>query len=260
MRLRLGLLQDQAAIDRQIAREAAEAQAKKAKAEIPTVKTEAQTKADEAAASKEKEKGSEKPKSTSTPKVRIRPLTEAKAIDSGATFISETFLFGVALSTIIFESWRQRRKEASRRSDVAEKLQELEEKDKAKSALLGELQHEVDELRSARGHGGSSWFWGAKNPPKEQPNTNSGSLTEGRLSAPSNIHPHGERAETISQSDPGDLSSPSDKYHQSANADGSPKSTLAEAADKAATQASGGKPPNALPFGTPRPSEKPRTS
>ena len=149
MRLRLGLLQDQAAIDRQIAREAKEAQLKKHQTEIPTVKTEAQTKADEIAATKEKAKGTEKAQPISQAKPKIRPLSEAKAIDSGATFISEGFLFGVTLSTILFETWRSRRKENNRREDVAEKLKNLEEQDQAKWELLDELQREVEVLRMA---------------------------------------------------------------------------------------------------------------
>ncbi|MCJ1389336.1 hypothetical protein MMC18_002192 [Xylographa bjoerkii] len=149
MRLRLGLLQDQAAIDRQIAREAKEAQLKKHKIEVPTVKTEAQTKADELAATKEKEKGTDKAQPTTQAKPKIRPLSEAKAIDSGATFISEGFLFGVTLSTILFETWRSRRKENNRREDVAEKLRNLEEQDQAKWELLDELQREVEVLRAA---------------------------------------------------------------------------------------------------------------
>lgn len=241
MRLRLGLLQDQAAIDRQIAREAAEAQAKKAKAEIPTVKTEAQTKADEAAALREKEKGAEKAKSTSTPKVRIRPLTEAKAIDSGATFISETFLFGVALSTIVFESWRQRRKEATRRGDVADKLHELEEKDRAKAALLEELQHEVEDLRSARVHSGSSWFWGSKNPRQEPADTAPGSLTKRIFTSPSNTNTHAERVGTVPQSESGAPPPRNDEQHAYAKADAVPKSVPSATADEAAVTASGEK-------------------
>ena len=44
MRLRLGLLQDPEVIEKQIAREAAEAQARKHKLEAPTVRTEAEQK------------------------------------------------------------------------------------------------------------------------------------------------------------------------------------------------------------------------
>jgi myosin-1 len=46
MRLRLGLLRDTAAIEQQAAKEAAEAEARKFKPKIPTVKTEADTKAE----------------------------------------------------------------------------------------------------------------------------------------------------------------------------------------------------------------------
>jgi optic atrophy 3 protein len=145
MRLRLGVLRDTAAIEKQAAREAAEAAAKKHKQSIPTVKTEAQTIADEKAA-KEKAKAPEAPKPTSKP--RIRPLSEAKAIESGATFISEAFLFGVAGSLIIFESWRSRRKENTRREDVADRLGDLEESEKAARRALVELEREVLALRA----------------------------------------------------------------------------------------------------------------
>jgi hypothetical protein len=145
MRLRLGLLQDAAAIEKQAAREAAEAKAAKHKHTMPTVKTEAQTKADEKAAEKAIKDGVEPAKKTP---VRIRPLSEAKAVESGATFISETFLFGVAAALIFFESWRSRRKETSRREDVADRLEELEESEKAARRALVELEREVLRLRA----------------------------------------------------------------------------------------------------------------
>jgi optic atrophy 3 protein len=143
--MRLGILQDTAAIDRAHAKEAAEAAAKKHKSEIPTVKTEAQMKADEKAAVKAAKESAE-PKAA--PKPRIRPLSEAKAVDTGATFISEAFLFGVAASLIFFESWRSRRKETSRREDVADRLTELEESEKAARRTLVELEREVFQLRA----------------------------------------------------------------------------------------------------------------
>lgn len=61
--------------------------------------------------------------------VRLRPLNDAKAVDAGATFLSETFIFTVAGGAILFETWRARRKEKNRRDEVAE-------------AILG-LQHEI---------------------------------------------------------------------------------------------------------------------
>ena len=147
--MRLGILQDTAAIDKAHAKEAAEAAAKRQKLEIPTVKTEAQMKADEKAAKVAKESAEPKP----APIPRIRPLSEAKAVDTGATFISEAFLFGVAASLIIFESWRSRRKETSRHEDVADRLAELEESEKAARRALVELEREVLQLRAKNSTG-----------------------------------------------------------------------------------------------------------
>lgn len=151
MRLRLGLLQDTATIEKQAARAAAEAQAKKHKLEVPTVKTEAQTKADEANTARDKEKGVEKTKVSSKPK--IRPLSEAKAIDSGATFVSEGFLLLVGISLILFENWRSKRKETSRREDVTDRISELEENEKFNRKALAELEKEILRLRAKNGQG-----------------------------------------------------------------------------------------------------------
>lgn len=145
MHLRLGLLRDTASIEKQVAKEAAEAKAKKHKAEAPTVKTEAQTKADDA---KEKGRSVSDSKSSAAPKARIRPLSEAKAIDSGANFISEAFLFFVGASVILFEAWRSRRKETSRRLDVAEKINELEDREKVSRRALVDLEKEILRLRA----------------------------------------------------------------------------------------------------------------
>jgi hypothetical protein len=146
MRWRLGLLQDAAAVERQAAKEAAAEAAKKHKHNFPTVKTEAQVKADEEAAAKAAKETSEPPKPRPRPK--IRPLSEAKAIESGATFISETFLFSVAAGLLLFEAWRSRRKDASRRDDVEERLNELEESERAARSALVELEREVLRLRA----------------------------------------------------------------------------------------------------------------
>lgn len=145
MRWRIGLLQDAAVLERQAARDAAKKEAERRKAQIPTVKTEAQAKAEEEAASKEKV-AEEKDKSP--PKPKIKPLSETKAIETGANFISETFLFSVAAGLIIFESWRSGRKEKSRRDRVAEQLNDLEEENKAARQALIELEREVLRLRA----------------------------------------------------------------------------------------------------------------
>lgn len=149
MRLRLGLLRDTAAIEAQAAKEAAEAQARKHKPKAPTVKTEAETKAESEEAEQAKKQAIEKARSKPLP--RIRPLSEAKAIDSGANFISETFLFLVAGGLIVFESWRSRRKETNRQTNVQDRLNELEESEKAARRALGILEKELLELKAHQG-------------------------------------------------------------------------------------------------------------
>ena len=152
MRLRLGLLNDAAAIEREAAKDAAEAAAKKKKqASAPTVLTEAQTKAEEKAGAKAKKEADEPPKPA--PKPRIRPLSEAKAVETGANFISEAFLFGVGGGLILFEAWRSRRKENTRREDVADRLNDLEESEKAARRALVELEREVLHMRAKDGKG-----------------------------------------------------------------------------------------------------------
>ncbi|KAH0832793.1 hypothetical protein AYO21_00308 [Fonsecaea monophora] len=152
MRWRIGLLQDAAALEKQVAKEQAAEAAKRHKhANIPTVKTEAQMKAEEEAAEKAAKEAQEPPKPR--PKPKIRPLSEAKAIESGANFISEAFLFGVAAGLILFESWRSGRKETQRRDDVAERLNDLEESEKAARKALVELEREVLRLRAQEKNG-----------------------------------------------------------------------------------------------------------
>lgn len=124
MRMRLGLLQDPAVIERQIQKEVKAAEAARKKSQIPTVQTEAEAKAEEAMTDQEREAARKKVESARKP--RIRPLSEAKAIETGANFAAETFIFTVGIGVIIFEQWRQRRKAKNQRDDIREDLEELQ--------------------------------------------------------------------------------------------------------------------------------------
>lgn len=146
MRLRLGLLRDVTDIDRQNAKDAAET-IKKNKQEAAQTSTKDESVMGDKPTLKEKEKE----KDRAVPKQRIRPLSEAKAIDSGANFISESFLFFVAGSLIVFEAWRSRRKENNRREDVADRLAELEESERNAKQALVLLEKEVLRLRAESG-------------------------------------------------------------------------------------------------------------
>ncbi|KAI5306264.1 hypothetical protein KEM56_001640 [Ascosphaera pollenicola] len=193
MRMRLGLLQSTAAIDRQTRAAAAAELAKKRHHPVPTVKSQAQTQAEQekaARSAKEKEKGGHDslpstaaaestpappPKSAAAPP-RIRPLSEAKAIDSGATFLSEAFLFLVGAGLILFESFRARRKESRRRNDVDDRIRDLEASEEIYKTSLIALEKEIMELhRQLDGRAGKhrqrilpETLWGVAEPQEEQ--------------------------------------------------------------------------------------------
>lgn len=146
MGLRLGNLRDTSVSRRQA--EAAAA-VRKLKPKAPTAKTEAEAKAEEEAIAKANALASEASKPL--PKPHIRPLSEAKAIESGAVFLSETFLFLVAGGLIVFETMRARRKESSRREDVEGRLLELQQSEKAARKALVTLEKELLHLKSKYG-------------------------------------------------------------------------------------------------------------
>jgi optic atrophy 3 protein len=145
MRLRLGSIRNDAAIRKQAE---ATAEAKKHIPTSPTVKTEAATKAEEEALLKAKTAAEEAAKPQH---YRIRPLSESKAIESGANFISESFLFLVAGGLIVFESWRSRRKESTRREGVEDRLAELEQSEKTAREALVALEKELLALKAKHG-------------------------------------------------------------------------------------------------------------
>ncbi|KAK7191788.1 hypothetical protein DPSP01_007175 [Paraphaeosphaeria sporulosa] len=144
MRMRLGLLQDPAVIDRQVAKEIKAAEAARKKLDqTPTVKTEAETVAEEAMTEKEKEAARKKieaeAKAAIEAATRRRPLSETKAIEMGANFVAEAFIFAVGISVIVFEQWRQRRKARNQRDDIREDVEELKEEFKSVREELAEL-------------------------------------------------------------------------------------------------------------------------
>lgn len=123
--MRLGILHDAEAQQRMHEREQRAAEEKRKKEEAPTVRTaEEQKKYDER---KAKEGQDEKDgKKQSSNKVKIRPLSDARAIELGANFFSEAFIFMVAVGLILLENWRSSRKSSQRRDEVSERLEALE--------------------------------------------------------------------------------------------------------------------------------------
>jgi len=124
MRMRLGMLHDSAAQDRMVERERKLAEERKKKAETPTVLTELQQKKQDEEAAKEAEGGTKKEEKPHVP--RIRPLSEAKAIELGANFFSESFIFAVAVGLLVWDSWRSRSKAKDQRELLEDRLDLVE--------------------------------------------------------------------------------------------------------------------------------------
>jgi hypothetical protein len=156
MRMRLGLLQDPAVIDKQIAREVKAAEAARKKSQAPTVKTEAETIAEDNMTKQEREAAKKKIEAAHKP--RIRPLSETKAIEMGANFAAETFIFAVGIGVIVFEQWRQRRKARNQRDDIREDLEEVQAELKSVKAELEELKAQHPEPTTGKLLG----FWKSK--------------------------------------------------------------------------------------------------
>ncbi|GME84273.1 unnamed protein product [Ambrosiozyma monospora] len=57
----------------------------------------------------------------------LRPLNEAKAIQNGANFLSEAFIFAVAASGIMYETMRQRKIQKDKRDAMADDIATLQD-------------------------------------------------------------------------------------------------------------------------------------
>lgn len=160
MRMRLGILHDPEAQQRMHDREVKLAEEKKKKAETPTVRTAEEQKKFEEQQAKEA-RGEKKEESQKRPK--IKPLSETRAIELGANFFSEAFIFGVAVGLLVWDSWRSRSKEKDRRDDVKERIEQLEaEVESIRSKIDPDLEtlHDLSErIQAAKARRNSfSWY------------------------------------------------------------------------------------------------------
>lgn len=73
------------------------------------------------------------------PTKHIRPLSEVRAVENGANMLAEGFLFAVAASLILGETWRSSRSESKRREGVNDQLDDL-------GTRLVELSTRVDNI------------------------------------------------------------------------------------------------------------------
>ncbi|TGO64208.1 hypothetical protein BCON_0008g00550 [Botryotinia convoluta] len=152
MRIQVNLLRDKQAEKR--ARE---------KAETPTVKTEEQTKAEEAA----KKAHHHNQENISVWRRRFRPLTETRAVDLFADVIGDTFILSVAISLLMYEYIKTQSKPDSNAEKLAElqkleeelnlRQKELEEVQKKQQERVEVLERVLEEIRSANGKKKLTW-------------------------------------------------------------------------------------------------------
>ncbi|KAF2482530.1 optic atrophy 3 protein-domain-containing protein [Neohortaea acidophila] len=173
MRMRLGLLHDPEAQQRMHEREQKAAEDKKRKAEAPTVRSEEEQKKYDEQKVKDEQDG--KRKKEEKPRIKIRPLSDARAIELGANFFSETFIFMVAVGLLLAENFRSSRKASSRRDEIQERLDTLEEamehlRNQHNLPELEALNERIAKAREAR----ASWFnpagWWRRTEPEEVDN------------------------------------------------------------------------------------------
>ncbi|KAK9343460.1 optic atrophy 3 protein-domain-containing protein [Lipomyces starkeyi] len=91
-------------------------------------------------------------------RAKVRPLNDAKAIDMGANFLSESFLFAIAAGAIIFESVRSSRKSSARQASVEDDISELQAEVAKLKAAIAKLSPEQGKdlgLIEVHAYGGS---------------------------------------------------------------------------------------------------------
>ncbi|KAF7760841.1 hypothetical protein Agabi119p4_10250 [Agaricus bisporus var. burnettii] len=85
------------------------------------------------------------------PTRHVRPLSESRAIENGANFLAEGFLFTVAASLIISETWRSSRSQSKRRDTVDDQLQDLNDQVIELTGKVNTLDQKWgDEIQSVR--------------------------------------------------------------------------------------------------------------
>ncbi|KAI5953510.1 hypothetical protein KGF54_002882 [Candida jiufengensis] len=85
-------------------------------------------------------------------KIRVRPLNDNKAIEQGATFISEFFIFSVAGSLIFYEAYRSRKKASNERDAIADDISILQNEIEYIKQKLGDINIKLDDYKIPDGY------------------------------------------------------------------------------------------------------------
>lgn len=85
-------------------------------------------------------------------KIRVRPLNDNKAIEQGAAFISETFIFSVAGGLIFYEAYRSRKKASDERDALADDITILQNEIEYIKTKLRDLNIKLDDYKVPEGY------------------------------------------------------------------------------------------------------------
>lgn len=84
-------------------------------------------------------------------RIKIRPLNDTKAVEQGATFLSELFIFSVAGSLILYESYRSRKKASDERDAIADDISVLQYEIEYMKTKFQELDVKLDDFKIPEG-------------------------------------------------------------------------------------------------------------
>lgn len=76
---------------------------------------------------------------------KIRPLNDARAIENGATFLSESIIFGVAGGLLVYEGVRSSLQESQRRERIEDDISTLQDEIEQLKNNLRKQQIQIDE-------------------------------------------------------------------------------------------------------------------
>lgn len=84
-------------------------------------------------------------------KIKVRPLNDTKAIEQGANFLSELFIFSVAGGLIFYESYRSRKKAADEKESLADDISTLQDEIEYIKKKLQQYNFKVDDYHPPAG-------------------------------------------------------------------------------------------------------------
>ena len=81
---------------------------------------------------------------------KVRPLNDRKAIEDGATFLAESFVFGVAGSIILYEAYKTRKKQNERTEMIEDDIKVLQDEIEYIKRKMNDLGVKLDDYMAPK--------------------------------------------------------------------------------------------------------------